>query len=267
MKTIAIYSMKGGVGKTATAVNLAYCAAKDGKFTLICDLDPQAASTFYLRVKPERGGVRRMLSGKVELDRLIKASDFERLDLLPARFSFRKADLALADKDAPARRQAVEDKGVQFAMHMKHVQAMQLWNDWNTQVHEWATRHGTSRGEQSKQGDVEYLWMRSEDLLPGSPKRLECLHALAEFVGSTLTPNQLCTLSLQEARDYGKSVDVKELPQVSPQHTVADIGERWRKMKEAKAWSFMPGELLFGRKRGQALWRAKCRPRASSTAS
>ena len=104
MFQLAVYSIKGGVGKTAAAVNLGYLAAEAGLRVLLWDLDPQAASTFYLRVKPERGGVRRMLSGKVELDRLIKASDFERLDLLPARFSFRKADLALADKDAPARR-------------------------------------------------------------------------------------------------------------------------------------------------------------------
>ena len=52
MKVIACYSMKGGVGKTATAVNLAYFAAKSGQRTLLIDLDPQGASSFYFRVKP-----------------------------------------------------------------------------------------------------------------------------------------------------------------------------------------------------------------------
>ena len=53
MTTLALYSNKGGVGKTAAAVNLAYLAAQSGKSTLICDLDPQGASTYYLRVKPK----------------------------------------------------------------------------------------------------------------------------------------------------------------------------------------------------------------------
>ena len=51
MRCVAVYSMKGGVGKTATAVNLAYLAAASGLRVLLWDLDPQASSTFYLRVK------------------------------------------------------------------------------------------------------------------------------------------------------------------------------------------------------------------------
>ena len=53
MPTLAIYHTKGGVGKTATAVNLAYLAAQSGAHTLLCDLDPQSSATFYYRVKPK----------------------------------------------------------------------------------------------------------------------------------------------------------------------------------------------------------------------
>src|SRR5258708_617205 len=53
MPTLAVYHTKGGVGKTATAVNLAYLAAQSGAHTLLCDLDPQSAATFYFRVKPK----------------------------------------------------------------------------------------------------------------------------------------------------------------------------------------------------------------------
>jgi len=48
MKTIALYSIKGGVGKTAAAVNLSYLSALNAPPCLICDLDPQgqAHTTF-----------------------------------------------------------------------------------------------------------------------------------------------------------------------------------------------------------------------------
>ena len=46
MKTLAIYSNKGGVGKTATTVNLSYLAARAGLKTLICDLDAQSSTTY-----------------------------------------------------------------------------------------------------------------------------------------------------------------------------------------------------------------------------
>ena len=42
MKIFASYNIKGGVGKTATAVNIAYLAAADGYRVLLWDLDPQA---------------------------------------------------------------------------------------------------------------------------------------------------------------------------------------------------------------------------------
>ncbi len=60
MKTLATYSIKGGVGKTTSAVNLAYEAARSGARVLLWDLDPQGAATFFFRVKPVvKGGVER----------------------------------------------------------------------------------------------------------------------------------------------------------------------------------------------------------------
>ena len=105
MKIFATYSIKGGVGKTSTAVNLAFLAAQKGYKTLVWDLDPQGASSYYFRVKPKvKGGSKELIAGDRELDGLIKATDFENLDLLPADFSFRNLDLVLDTRKKPTQR-------------------------------------------------------------------------------------------------------------------------------------------------------------------
>lgn len=105
MKIIALYNIKGGVGKTASAVNLAYLSAQDGYRTLLWDLDPQGAASFYYRVKPKiKGGVEKLLKKSSELEERIKSSDYERLDLLPADFSLRNFDLLLEDQKKPTKR-------------------------------------------------------------------------------------------------------------------------------------------------------------------
>ncbi len=95
MKTLAIYSNKGGVGKTAAAVNLSYIAAANGMKTLICDLDPQSSATYYFRVKPRiKAGVQGFLKGGKKVYKSVKGTDYENLDLLPADFSHRKLDVS-----------------------------------------------------------------------------------------------------------------------------------------------------------------------------
>ncbi len=97
MKIIACYSNKGGVGKTATSVNLAYSFAQAGKRTLLCDLDPQGASSFYFRVKPSKKLTEEKFFGDVEkFTKAIRESDFENLDILPSNMSFRDFDVFLS---------------------------------------------------------------------------------------------------------------------------------------------------------------------------
>jgi len=95
MTTLAIYSNKGGVGKTAAAVNLSYLAAQTGAKTLICDLDPQGSATYYFRVKPKlKSGARGFIRGGKQIYRSIKGTDYNNLDLLPADFSLRNLEVS-----------------------------------------------------------------------------------------------------------------------------------------------------------------------------
>lgn len=109
MEILALYNIKGGVGKTTSAVNLAYESTRDGSRTLLWDLDPQGASTYCFRIRSEpRDPRRRLRAGKVEkkkaLRKRIRATDFEGLDLVPADFAYRHLDLALIDAEVPGER-------------------------------------------------------------------------------------------------------------------------------------------------------------------
>jgi chromosome partitioning protein len=103
--TLAVYHMKGGVGKTATAVNIAYLAAQAGDRTLLCDLDPQSSATYYFRVKPKlASSTRRFIRGGKHIAGEIKGTDYEGLDLLPAALSHRHLASAFEKAKQPKQR-------------------------------------------------------------------------------------------------------------------------------------------------------------------
>lgn len=105
MKVIACYNIKGGVGKTTTAVNLSYICANEGARVLVWDLDPQGAASFYFRIKPKvKGGVEKLFEKKSEIGEAIKGTDYLNIDLLPADFSYRNMDILLESSDKPRSR-------------------------------------------------------------------------------------------------------------------------------------------------------------------
>jgi len=92
---IALYNIKGGVGKTSTTINIAYNASKKDK-VLVWDLDPQGASTFYLEKKVKN----KNLIQKMEtngLAKYIKKTNFKNIDLIPADLSLKDLDKYLED--------------------------------------------------------------------------------------------------------------------------------------------------------------------------
>lgn len=94
MASIAVYSVKGGVGKTTFAVNLAWCAANiSRRETLLWDLDAANGAGFLLGVDPKK---KRSAESVFDLERaptkLIQKTDYANLHLLPADESIRTLD-------------------------------------------------------------------------------------------------------------------------------------------------------------------------------
>ena len=103
-RVVALYNIKGGVGKTSAAVNLAWLAAEGGARTLLWDLDPQGAASYLLRIKPKvKGGAHKLVAGKRDAASALKGTDHELLDLLPADFSYRNMDLELDGVKRPTK--------------------------------------------------------------------------------------------------------------------------------------------------------------------
>jgi chromosome partitioning protein len=105
MKVVASFSIKGGVGKTTAAVNLASEAAASGARVLLWDLDPQGAATFFMRIVPLlKGGAGRLASPKGALEPHLHGTEQPGLHVVPFDCSLRHLDLHLDDAKRPKRR-------------------------------------------------------------------------------------------------------------------------------------------------------------------
>lgn len=100
-KIIAITNQKGGVGKTTTAINLAYYLAKSGKTTLLVDLDPQGNATSGLGIDKsniEQSTIE-LITGKAPLGAVVLATAHKHLKLVPTTSHLANTEVELASLD------------------------------------------------------------------------------------------------------------------------------------------------------------------------
>lgn len=118
METIAFFNLKGGVGKTTSAVNIAWHAANENIPTLLWDLDPQGAASWLLKSKVKtKHEPKRFLSGKTPIGELVKSTDYDNLDIIPAGFSYRNFEQQLIASSSQGKKNLIQKLIEPFGEH------------------------------------------------------------------------------------------------------------------------------------------------------
>jgi len=104
MKTIAFFNVKGGVGKTTSAINVAYELSLRGYRVLVVDLDAQSnLSDFFQRCGNTEYTVCDLLStAEIPLDKIAVRTEFSNIDIIPAYLTLGRSEkLLMSDTTIP----------------------------------------------------------------------------------------------------------------------------------------------------------------------
>jgi cellulose biosynthesis protein BcsQ len=116
MKVLAVYQLKGGVGKTAAAYNLATLAARAGLPTLLWDLDPQGAATWLAGGSADAAKPKALWTGSAPIGDWVQATEREHLSLIPADLASRHLDSWLRKGETDTLKQLLKPLAEQFSL-------------------------------------------------------------------------------------------------------------------------------------------------------
>lgn len=95
MKKVAVLNLKGGIGKTTTAVSLAHIITQQfDKNVLLIDCDMQGnASKVLNQYDPDSPGTHNVMNGSRTLDNCIFSTGYDMLDIVPANMYLMQANV------------------------------------------------------------------------------------------------------------------------------------------------------------------------------
>lgn len=99
--TIAVTNQKGGVGKTTTAVNVAFFLAKAGKRTLLIDFDPQGNASSGLGIDKQLVSTTasEVVLRQSEVAEAVQASEYKNLSLIVSTPHLANTEVELAQAE------------------------------------------------------------------------------------------------------------------------------------------------------------------------
>lgn len=115
---IAVTNQKGGVGKTTTAINVAFFLAKAGKRTLLIDFDPQGNASSGLGIDKQTLTLTMtdVITGSTPLNAVVRETEHKNLWIAPTTsvLANTEVELAQADKRFSRLKSAIEASGEQY---------------------------------------------------------------------------------------------------------------------------------------------------------